>query len=150
MFCKNCGTKLNENSNFCSKCGTSLGNDYIKLNKSVLIGIILLILSSICIIIIACQSNSNNSIVGTWVNPNSGKVAYEFFEDGTFGHNVSGKYYEATSDGELTYFDSYHYPIRKYNYKIIDDKLYIYKKHKIDEEYIKKEQYYIRKSTLMQ
>lgn len=88
---------------------------------------------------------SNNSIVGTWLWQDGGDVAYEFYEDGTC-NGFSGKYYEAAENGELTIFDSYHYPDITYYYKVDGDKLYFSKQSKEKlQKNIENGDYYIRK-----
>ncbi len=62
MFCKNCGTLINENEHFCGKCGqqTSCGNKGFKVDKKV-IAIALILIAAIVIgaIVVSFGKNSN-------------------------------------------------------------------------------------------
>lgn len=91
------------------------------------------------------ESNvSNNSIVGTWLTQDSGSVACEFYKDGTC-NGFGGKYYEAAENGELTIFDSYHYPDKSCYYKVEGDKLYLAKDKEELQDFIDNGNYCIRK-----
>lgn len=138
MFCEKCGNENLDNCAYCTVCGAKLEpdaknsthglNDYIsiKMKKKTLIIVAACLIAALLTVICVCaviNSSSEQGIVGTWVNE-SGKVIYEFYEDGTC-NAYEGKYYEASESGRLSFYDSYHYLNQSYQYLVSGNRLYI-------------------------
>ncbi len=115
MFCKNCGTEINDNEKYCHKCGTEnniiKGNNYSSIytsdtivtskvvNKKIIIGFVA-VLSIALIVIIAVVTNNNNpekQIIGTW---QFSSVSY----DSDFENYPESEYITFLGDG-TGYFD---------------------------------------------
>lgn len=137
MYCEKCGTEVQNDDNFCSECGNSLNNispnssvtslNKLK-NKKILVSAVCSVLAVVIIVgiifAISNSSNSNNSIVGSWAN-SDGNIMFSFYDDGTCD-NGGGKYYEAGQNGELRFYDSYHYPSGStYYYRIEGNVLHL-------------------------
>ncbi len=140
MICSKCGKENLSGAAYCAGCGSTLvpnsaggiqkQANTITLKKStaiIICAIVIALIFSMGVVIVVSNvdklSFGGNSIVGAWKD-DSGNVRFEFFEDGTCS-GTGASYYEATENGVLTTFDSYHYPDDKLYYKVEKDKLYI-------------------------
>lgn len=136
MFCGKCGNEIQNNVPFCPNCGNQVNtasqqsnlNSQIKnkkrLNVKVLIiSLVLVIALTVVGISVAVVNNTNNSIVGSWADPD-GNIRFSFYEDGTC--DAQYPYYEAAENGTLRFFDSYHYPSGGITYyEVHGNKLYL-------------------------
>lgn len=146
MYCKNCGSKINDNQKFCPKCGTAVENSNNITTKTATNKIFIIktiVISGLIVIIVACiigaihNNNPSKQLQGTWqLSSNSYNADFDnypeceymtFLEDGTgYFDNDMSETFSYHIDNNTIIMDSNDWMFAyTYNFKISGKELSI-------------------------